>query len=40
MTLAKKENATEAYAELKSEYLSSKAWLNVIRVNFIDIDII
>ena len=40
MTVAKKENATETYAELKSEYLSLKALLNVIGVNLIDIDII
>ena len=30
ITVAKKENATETYAELKSEYLSLKALLNVI----------
>ena len=40
MTIAKKEGATETYAELKSEYLSLKALLNVIGVNLIDIDII
>lgn len=40
MTIAKKENAIETYAELKSEYLSLKALLNVIGVNLIDIDII
>ena len=40
MMLAKKENAVETYAELKSEYLSLKALLNVIGVNLIDIDII
>ena len=40
MTIAKKENATETYAELKSEYLSLKALLNVIGVNLIDIDVI
>lgn len=40
MTVAKRENATETYAELKSEYLSLKALLNVIGVNLIDIDII
>ena len=38
--LAKKENAAETYAELKSDYLSLKALLNVIGVNLIDIDII
>ena len=40
MILAKKENAAETYAELKSDYLSLKALLNVIGVNLIDIDII
>ncbi len=40
MAIAKKENATETYAELKSEYLSLKALLNVIGVNLIDIDTI
>lgn len=40
MIIAKKENAVETYAELKSEYLSLKALLNVIGVNLIDIDII
>lgn len=40
MTVAKKENAFETYEELKSEYLSLKALLNVIGVNLIDIDII
>lgn len=40
MTIAKKENATETYTELKSKYLSLKALLNVIGVNLIDIDII
>jgi hypothetical protein len=40
MRIAKKENATETYAELKSEYLSLKALLNVIGVNLIDIDTI
>ncbi|MCI9387591.1 MAG: hypothetical protein K1W36_13025 [Lachnospiraceae bacterium] len=40
MTIARKENATETYTELKSEYLSLKALLNVIGVNLIDIDII
>ncbi len=39
MTIAKKENAVETYAELKSDYLSLKALLNVIGVNLIDIDI-
>ena len=40
MVIAKKENAAETYAELKSDYLSLKALLNVIGVNLIDIDII
>lgn len=38
MLLAKKENATETYAELKEEYLSLKAILNVAGVNLTDID--
>ena len=38
MILAKKENATETYAELKDEYLSLKALLNVLGVNLTDID--
>lgn len=38
MLLAKKENATETYAELKDEYLSLKAILNVAGVNLTDID--
>ena len=38
MRLAKKENATETYAELKKEYLSLKAILNVAGVNLTDID--
>lgn len=40
MLLAKKENATETYAELKKEYLTIKALLNVSGVNLTDIDII
>ena len=40
MQLAKKENATETYAELKKEYLTLKAVLNVAGVNLNDIDII
>lgn len=40
MIIAKKENATETYAELKSEYLSLKTLLNVIGVNLIDIDVV
>ena len=38
MILAKKENATETYAELKDEYLSLKAILQVAGVNITDID--
>ena len=38
MLLAKKENATETYAELKEEYLSLKAILNVAGVNLAEID--
>ena len=38
MTIAKKENATETYAELKREYLSLKAILQVADVNLTDID--
>ncbi len=38
MFLAKKENAQETYAELKEEYLSLKAILQVAGVNLTDID--
>lgn len=38
MQLAKKENATETYAELKEEYLSLKAILEVCGVNLTNID--
>lgn len=38
MLLARKENATETYAELKKKYLSLKAILNVCGVNLTDID--
>ena len=38
MLLAKKENATETYAELKDEYLSLKAILNIAGVNLAEID--
>lgn len=38
MLLAKKENATETYAELKEEYLTLKAILNVCGVNLTDVD--
>lgn len=40
MLLARKENATETYAELRKEYLTIKALLNVSGVNLTDIDII
>ena len=38
MMLAKKENATETYAELKARYLLLKALLNSLGVNLTDID--
>ena len=38
MILAKKENATETYAELKRRYLYLKALLNVSGVNLTKID--
>lgn len=38
MILAKEENATKTYAELKEEYLTLKALLNVSGVNLTDID--
>lgn len=38
MMLAREENATKTYANLKREYLSLKALLNVAGVNLIDID--
>ena len=38
MFLAKKENATETYAELKNRYLLLKALLNSLGVNLTDID--
>ncbi len=38
MTIAKKENATETYAELKREYLSLKAILQIAGVSLTDID--
>ena len=38
MLLAKKENAVETYADLKDEYLTLKALLNVSGVNLADID--
>lgn len=38
MTLAKKENAPETYADLKEEYLSLKALLTVAGVNLTELD--
>ena len=38
MTIAKKENATETYAELKREYISLKAILQVAGVNLTELD--
>jgi len=38
MTLARKENAIETYAELKRTYNSLKALLNGLGVNMADID--
>ncbi len=38
MQLAKKENATETYAELKEEYLIIKSLLQVSGVNLTEID--
>lgn len=38
MLLAKKENATETYAELKDEYISLKAILNISGVNLTELD--
>lgn len=38
MILAREENAVKTYAELKEEYLSLKAILNVAGVNLSDID--
>ena len=38
MILAKKENATETYAELKEEYIKLKAVLSVAGINLAEID--
>lgn len=38
MILAKKENAIETYADLKEEYISLKALLNVAGVNLTELD--
>lgn len=40
MKLAKKENAIETYADLKDEYCTLKALLNVAGVNLTEIDYI
>lgn len=40
MIVAKEENAARTYAELKADYLSLKAILNVAGVNMTDIDVI
>lgn len=40
MLLAKEENATKTYKELKEEYLTLKTLLNVSGVNLTDIDMI
>lgn len=38
MLLARKENATETYADLKEEYITLKALLNVAGVNITELD--
>lgn len=38
MLLAKEENATKTYADLKEEYITLKALLNVAGVNLTEID--
>ena len=38
MAIAKEENATKTYAELKEKYISLKTLLNVLGVNLTDID--
>lgn len=38
MLLAKKENATETYNDLKEEYITLKALLSVAGVNLAEID--
>lgn len=38
MLLAKEENATKTYANLKDEYISLKAILNVAGVNLTELD--
>lgn len=38
MLLAKEENATKTYADLKEEYITLKALLNVAGVNLTELD--
>lgn len=38
MLLAKKENAVETYADLKEEYITLKALLQVVGVNLTQLD--
>ncbi len=38
MALAKEENATKTYANLKKDYISLKALLTVAGVNFTELD--
>lgn len=38
MLLARKENASETYSELKDKYISLKVLLNSLGVNMTDID--
>lgn len=38
MILAKKENASETYADLKEEYISLKVLLNIAGVNLNELD--
>ena len=38
MIAAKKENATETYADLKEDYINLKALLNSLGVNLTEID--
>ncbi len=38
MLVAKRENAEETYAELKDDYISLKAVLNVLGVNLSELD--
>lgn len=38
MLIAKKENATETYSELKDEYITLKAILNTAGINLTELD--